>query len=186
MNNCITLQDIDTSVNCQDNTGGLLKVLMMYHSDVKTWPTSPVLGVATTLSEMGKLVGDLVLNTGKKASVITLPMNKGNFTIEEIGETGGMSHQMALNISQDGMTPEVLGLMGATKNAKMVFVVIDNNQQAYLMGDKDVAARRDKGDGATTGTSRADLRSSGLKFIYPVNNPCVYAGETDGLLIAAL
>lgn len=186
MPDCVTLQDLDTSINCKDNTGGILKIFAMYHSDVSAWPTEPAQAEATTLAAMGSLVGDLILKTGKKASVIVLPLNKGSFAITEVGETGGMSHQMEVTISQNGISPEVLGFMGATKNAKMVFVVIDTNGQAYLMGDKDVAAIRDKGDGATTGSARTDLRSSGLKFIYPVNNPRVYVGETDGLLTAAL
>lgn len=44
---------------------------------------------------------------------------------------------------------------------------------------------RDKGDGATTGTARTDLRSGSIKFIYPVNNPRVYDGDFDSLLKTA-
>ena len=98
---------------------------------------------------------------------------------------GGMSHQYELNLFQNGITREMLGLMGATKNAKMGFVVVDSNGQMYLMGDKDTGAMRDKGDGATTGTARTDLRSGSIKFIYPVNNPRVYDGDFDSLLKTA-
>lgn len=75
--------------------------------------------------------------------------------------------------------------MGATKNAKMGFIVVDSNRQNYLMGDKDTGAMRDKGDGATTGTAKTDLRSAGMKFNYPVNNPRVYSGDIDALLTAS-
>lgn len=69
----------------------------------------------------------------------------------------------------------------------MVFVVIDTNGQAYLMGDKDVAAIRDKGDLCYSQDPLAPTcEAPDWKFIYPVNNPRVYVGETDGLLTAAL
>ena len=85
MPDCVTLQDLDTSINCKDNTGGILKILAMYHSDVSAWPTEPVQAEATTLAAMGSLVGDLILKTGKKASVIVLPLNKGSYAITEVG-----------------------------------------------------------------------------------------------------
>ena len=100
-------------------------------------------------------------------------------------EMRGMSHQMELNIIQNGITTEILGLMGATKNAKVGFVVMDTNGQMYLMGDKDMGSMRTAGDGAQTGTSRTDLRNTGMKFIYPVNNPCIYEGDFDSLLSTA-
>lgn len=178
--NCVQLQDLDSDLGCSDNTGGIIKVAAFYHDDVRTWPTEPE--APATLAEAGKLVGDLILKEGKRASLITLPQNKGSFAITEQGEMGGMSHQYELSLFQNGITPEMLGLMGATKNAKMGFVVVDSNGQMYLMGDKDVGAMRDKGDGATTGTARTDLRSGSVKFIYPVNNPRVFVGDFDSLL----
>lgn len=181
--NCIDLQDIDSDLHCGDNTGGIVKVAAFYHADVASWPKEPE--SPATLSDFGKLSGDLVMKSGKKAALIVLPQNKGNFTITEQGEMGGMSHQMELSIFQNGITAEMLGLMGATKNAKMGFLVMDSNGQKYLMGDKDTGAMRDKGDGATTGTARTDLRSAGMKFIYPVNNPRIYTGDFDSLLQTA-
>ena len=181
--NCIALQDIDSDLGCGDNTGGIIKVLAFYHNDVQSWPKEPE--APATLAEAGTLTGDLVLKPGKKASVFILPQNKGSFAITEQGEMGGMSHQYELNIFQNGITPEMLGLMGATKNAKMGFIVVDSNRQNYLMGDKDTGAMRDKGDGATTGTAKTDLRSAGMKFNYPVNNPRIYSGDIDALLTAS-
>lgn len=180
---CIELQDIDSDLGCGDNTGGIVKVAAFYHDSVESWPKAKE--NPTNLAEAGTLEGDLVFKAGKKASLIILPQNKGSFAITEQGEMGGMSHQMELSIFQNGITPEMLGLMGVTKNAKMGFVVMDSNGQMYLMGDKDTGAMRDKGDGATTGTARTDLRSGSMKFIYPVNNPRVYSGDFDSLLKAA-
>lgn len=177
---CIQLQDIDSDLGCSDNTGGIVKVAAFYHDDAKSWPKAPT--APADLAAAGTLEGDLVLKPGKKAALIILPQNKGSFSITEQGEMGGMSHQYELNIFQNGITPEMLGLMGATKNAKMGFVVMDSNGQKYLMGDEDTGAMRDKGDGATTGTARTDLRSGSMKFIYPVNNPRVYDGDFDSLL----
>lgn len=178
--NCIDLQDIDSDLGCGDNAGGILKVAFFFHNQVESWPTDPK--NPATLTAAGTLEGDLIFKAGKKASLFILPQNKGNFAITEQGEMGGMSHQMELTVLQIGITPEMLGLMGATKNAKMGFVVMDSNGQKYLMGDKDTGAMREKGDGATTGTTRADLRSVGMKFNYPVNNPRVYGGDFDSLL----
>lgn len=180
---CIQLQDIDSDLGCTDNTGGIVKVAAFYHDDVQSWPKAPT--TPADLAAAGTLDGDLVLKPGKKAALIILPQNKGSFAITEQGEMGGMSHQYELNIFQNGITREMLGLMGATKNAKMGFVVMDSNEQMYLMGDKDTGAMRDKGDGATTGTARTDLRSGSMKFIYPVNNPRVYDGDFDSLLKTA-
>lgn len=183
ISNCVTLQDIDSDLDCRDNTGGIVKVLAMYHSDVATWPTEPA--SPASLEDFGKLTGDVVLKSGKKAVVFTLPQGKGSFVITEQGEMGGMSHQMELSIFQNGIFPAMLGLMGATKNAKMAFIVVDRNKQMYLMGDPDNGAMRDKGDGANTGSAIGDLRSSSIKFIYAVNNPRVYSGDIDALLKAA-
>jgi hypothetical protein len=71
----------------------------------------------------------------------------------------------------------MLGLMGVTKNAKMGFLVIDANGNAFLMGDEDTGAYREKGDGAKTGSARTDPAGTSLKFVYPVNNPRMYDGD---------
>lgn len=120
---CVALQDIDSDLYCGDNTGGILKVAAFYHNEVASWPKEPE--SPTSLAAYGQLTGDIVFKAGKKASLITLPQNKGSFAITEQGEMGGMSHQMELTVFQLGITPEMLGLMGATKNAKMGFVVMD-------------------------------------------------------------
>lgn len=183
MDNCIALQDLDSDLQCGNNTGGILKVAAFYHADVETWPSEP--SAPESLAAFATFVDDLVMKTGKKAVLISLPQNKGSFAITEQGEMGGMSLQMELTIFQNGISPEFLGFMGVTKNAKMGFLVTDTNGQMYLKGDKDTAAMRTSGDGATTGTARTDLRSGSVKFIYPVNNPRIYTGDFDSLLIEA-
>ena len=182
----VELQDMDSDIGCADNTGGILKILIGYHQDVATWPTIPAVSEVASIAEFGTLEGDLVMATGKKLVCIRLPQNKGSLTISEQGEQGGMSHLMEVVVRQDGITPEILGLMGATKNANLVGIVVDTNGQAYLLGDSGTPMRRVAGDGAVTGASRTDLRNVGVKFQYPVNSPRIYLGDMDSLIEAAV
>jgi hypothetical protein len=184
-NVCINFQDIDSDLGCGDNQGGIVKVLMFFHKDVDVWPTAPTLSPSSTLGDYAKLSGDLVFKTDKCAKSFFLPQNKGSFQITELGEMGGMSHQMELSLYQYGLTAEMLGFMGVTKNAKLGFIVIDSNGNAFLMGDKDTGANREKGDGATTGSARTDLPGTTLKFVYPVNNPRLYVGDLTAVLVPA-
>lgn len=182
----IKLQDIDSDLGMCDNTGGLIKVHPFFHKDVATWPTEPEALEDLTMEEYGKLVGDVVFAAGKCASTFFLPPNKGSFQITELGEMGGMSHQYELSIYQHGITAQMLGFMGATKNAKMGFLVIDSNKNAFLMGDKDTGAYRDKGDGSTTGANKTDVPGTTLKYIFPVNNPRLYMGDREDILKPAV
>jgi hypothetical protein len=174
----VKFQDIDSDLECGDNAGGVIKVFPFFHKDVNVWPTIPVASEGMTLEEYATLVGDLIFKAGKCATQFKLPPNKGSFEIVELGEQGGISHQMELTIYQHGITKTMLGMMGVTKNAKMGFLVIDSNKNAFLMGDEDTGAYRDKGEGAKTGTARTDVAGTSLKFVYPVNNPRMYEGDT--------
>lgn len=182
-NTCIALQDIGDDINCKDNAGGITTVLLAYHQDVASWPDEPE--SPADIEAFGKLTGDLVMKTGKKMSKFELTPDKGGFTITEIGETGGKSHQMELEIYRAGLNAKVLGLMGATKNAKMVALVSDPNGNWFLMGDKDNGMYRNGGDGAKTGSARSELAGTSMKFIYPVNNPRMYTGDTTAVLTPA-
>lgn len=176
-NKCIALQDIADDLDCLDNSGGILTAYLFYHKDVATWPDEPT--NAVDLESFGKLTGDVAFKTGKNAIKFEITPDKGNFDITEVGETGGKSHSMELTLYRHGITPKILGFMGATKNAKLGAVVVDPNGNAYLMGDKFTGVYRNGGDGAKTGSARGDLAGAGFKFTYPVNNPRVYTGDID-------
>lgn len=177
----VPLQDIDNELDCQDNAGGVIIAYFFPHKDVATWPDEPT-GENITMEEFGKLTGDVALAAGKNAVKFEITPDKGSFEITEIGELGGKSHQMDLTIYRTGITAKILGFMGVTKNMKMAGIVVDANKNKFLMGDELVGMFRNGGDGAKTGSARADLAGTGLKFTYPCNNPRIYTGEIDQLL----
>lgn len=187
---CYELSDIDPALECdaQDNMGGIVPALIVgYHNEVATWPDVPVPSeAALSLDAAGALKGDVVMANGCKAYKFHFTDNTGSFSIKMQGETGGESFLMELSIVAARIRKKILGLMNAAKGRKLFFIVTDNNDLNYLMGDKRRGAiLATDSDGATTGASPTERNQTTLKFQFTSPRALAYEGDCENLLTAA-
>lgn len=187
---CFELADIDPALECdaQDNMGGIVEsVIFGYHDEVATWPDSPTpKEAALTLEQAGALEGDVVMANGCKAYKLNFTDNTGSFSIKMQGETGGESFLMELSLVSARIRKKVLGFMNAAKGRKLFFIVQDNNDVTYLMGDKRRGALlASDSDGATTGSSPTERNQVSLKFQFTTPRALAYEGDCKNILTAA-
>lgn len=187
---CFELADIDPALECdaQDNMGGIVEsVIFGYHDEVATWPDSPTpKEAALTLEQAGALEGDVVMANGCKAYKLNFTDNTGSFSIKMQGETGGESFLMELSLVSARIRKKILGFMNAAKGRKLFFIVQDNNDVTYLMGDKHRGALlASDSDGATTGSSPTERNQVSLKFQFTTPRALAYEGDCKNILTAA-
>jgi hypothetical protein len=85
---------------------------------------------------------------------------------------------MHLSLFNPGLKPKLLGLLNSVKNDNLVFIVPDNNNQKFLMGDAVRAAIfTGSPDGAGTGKETAGRRGISMEFVYKTSNVYVYEGS---------
>ena len=157
--------------------GGIgMKIFFGLYSDVASWPTKPT--NATTLEALGKLTGDITMKPGKRMFEMYVTDDTGEFKIETVGELDGKSFVMHLSLFNPGLKPKLLGLLNSVKNDNLVFIVPDNNNQKFLMGDAVRAAIfTGSPDGAGTGKETAGRRGISMEFVYKTSNVYVYEGS---------
>ena len=187
---CFELADIDPALECdaQDNMGGIVEsVIFGYHDEVATWPDSPTSKeAALTLDQAGALEGDVVMADGCKAYKLNFTDKTGSFSIKMQGETGGESFLMELSLVSARIRKKILGFMNAAKGRKLFFIVQDNNDVTYLMGDKRRGALlASDSDGATTGSSPTERNQVSLKFQFTTPRALAYEGDCKNILTAA-
>jgi hypothetical protein len=153
-----------------------MKIFFGLYSDVASWPTKPT--NATTLEALGKLTGDITMKPGKRMFEMYVTDDTGEFKIETVGELDGKSFVMHLSLFNPGLKPKLLGLLNSVKNDNLVFIVPDNNNQKFLMGDAVRAAIfTGSPDGAGTGKETAGRRGISMEFVYKTSNVYVYEGS---------
>jgi hypothetical protein len=171
------LTDITKDLFQGENMGGIgMKIFFGLYSDVASWPTKPT--NATTLEALGKLTGDITMKPGKRMFEMYVTDDTGEFKIETVGELDGKSFVMHLSLFNPGLKPKLLGLLNSVKNDNLVFIVPDNNNQKFLMGDAVRAAIfTGSPDGAGTGKETAGRRGISMEFVYKTSNVYVYEGS---------
>ena len=170
------LTDISKDLVQGENMGGIaMKVYFGLYADVLTWPTKPV--NALTLEALGKLTGNISMKTGKRLFEMYVTDDSSEFKIEPVGELDGKSYSMHLTVFNPGLKAKLLGFMNAVKNENLVFIVSDNNNQMFLMGDALRAATyAGAPDGAGTGKETASRRGISMEFVFKTNNVYEYTG----------
>lgn len=186
---CVALDDINEAMDCDnlDNMGGIIpSVIYGYHEDVAVWPDYPKkTDGSLTLDLAGTLTGDVVMKEGCKAYKMEFTDELSEFKITDQGESGGESYLYDLNVISAKMRKKIFGFENATKGRKMFFIVQDNNDTKYLMGDKRRGAMRSSGDGSTTGASSTARNQNTLHYTFTAPRKCVYEGDTEALLKVA-
>ena len=168
--------NIDKNLNNGQNMGGIAqKVYYAAWADVESWPTKPT--APATIEENGTLTGNLVMKTGKQLFEIYITDDTGEFEIEPVGEKDGKSFVEHLRLFNPGLKKKLLGFINWAKNENMVFVVLDNDGQYYLMGDDTRPATYEGApDGAGTSRETAGRRGISMEFTYKTANVYTYTG----------
>lgn len=169
--------DINKNLTNGQNMGGIAQVVYFgLWDDVETWPTKPA--APATLVANAVLTGDLVMKAGKRMFEMYLTDDTGEFEIEPVGESDGKSFVEHLRLFHPGLKTKILGFMNAVKNENMVFIVKDNDDQYYLMGDDTrPATYAGSPDGSGTSKETAGRRGMSFEFVYKTANVYTYAGS---------
>lgn len=160
------------------NMGGIPQVVYFcLHSDVLSWPTRPNAEEAgMALEKMGELIGDLKLKDGKQMYSFYVTDDEGKLDFESVGEKDGKSFVQKLRVYNPGLQSKLLGFINLVKNESLVFLVPDNNENFFLLGDERRAATLDSIDGMTTGQKTEERPGAGLVFTYKAANNYRYVG----------
>lgn len=171
--------DIDKNLPGGANMGGIKQVVYFaYHSDVATWPTEPDFDAVADIEALASLTGDIAMNTSKNFFALYLTDDTGEFEIESVGEKDGKSWVMHLRLFHPGLQKKILGFINAAKNDNLVFIVPDNNQNQFLMGDAlRPATFEGSPDGSGTGMETAARPGVSMEFTYKTANLYQYGGS---------
>lgn len=173
----IEFTDISKSLTNGQNMGGIAQTVYFgFWDDVLTWPTKP--SSPTTLEANAILTGDLVMKSGKRLFEMYITDDTGEFEIEPVGEVDGKSFVEHLRLFHPGLKQKLIGFMNTIKNENLVFIVKDNDDQYYLMGDDTRAAiYAGSPDSAGTAKETAARRGMSFEFTYKTANVYIYAGS---------
>jgi len=168
--------DIGKTLTNGENMGGLIQeVYFAYHVDVITWPAKP--DTPLDIGENGVLTGEITMDTGKRFFQMYLTDDTGEFNIEPVGEKDGKSFVLHLSLFHPGLHKKILGFINAAKNDNLIFIVKDNNDQMYLMGDAlRPATFEGSPDGAGTGKETSARRGISMEFTYKTANIYLFEG----------
>jgi hypothetical protein len=174
----LVLEDINKNLPGGCNPGGIAqKVYFGFHADVKTWPTKPDLETVTALEDLAVLTGDIAMKEGKRLWELYITDDTGEFKIETVGEKDGKSFVEHLSLFHPGLQKKIMGFVNAAKNENLVFIVVDNTGQMFLMGDELRPATLDGSpDGIGTGKETAARRGVSMDFTYKTCNAYIYEG----------
>lgn len=180
----ITLENIDHVLDGGNMAGIRPRLVYGYHEDVAVWPEEPDGSTApVSLDAAGELVGDVVMKPGTKAFVLDFTEDVGNHQMAVVGETDGLHVDHTLNIIKAKIKSRILGFMAAAMDRKMFFIVEDENDTHYLMGNKKRGASMVASDGTVTGTGSGDRNQTTLQFKFRTRKALIYKGDTEDMLI---
>lgn len=168
--------DIIKDLQNGENMGGVaMKGYYGAHADVATWPVKPT--NPATLAAAGALTGSIEMKEGKRMYEFDITDDTGELVIDPVGELDGKSFIMRYRFFQPGLQEKILGLLNATKNKNMVFIVPDNNGCYFVLGDALRAATfQGSPDGAGTAKETAGRRGVSFEFAYKTSNVYQYKG----------
>jgi len=180
----VTLENIDHALDGGNMAGIRPRIIYGYQEDVSVWPAAPN-GSVTPLSleDAGELTGDVVMKAGTKAFTFDFTEDVGTHGMAIVGEVDALHVDHTLSLTKAKIVAKILGFMNAAMDRKMFFIVTDENETSYLMGDKNRGASMVAGDGTTTGAGSGDRNQTSLQFKYRARKALVYKGDLEDLLI---
>lgn len=175
----VTFVEIDKNLPGGANMGGIKQIVYFaYHDDVDTWPDEPDFDTVEDIEALATLSDDIVMKSGSRFFELYLTDDTGEFEIESVGEKDGKSWVLHLRLFHPGLQKKILGFINAAKNSNLTFIVVDNNQNQFLMGDElRPATFEGSPDGSGTGLETSARPGVSMEFTYKTANLYQYGGS---------
>ena len=177
------LVNLDASASCDelDNIGGVAEVHIAYHEWVKTFPTFPMLSAEKkSYADAGQWQGDFVMEEGKAFAKISFKDESAKLDFAEQGEKGSLKVLHTLTMARQKIEEISAGFSNGVRNHPLVIVVVDNNDNKYILGDKRVPCRMATGQTHTTGQTREENSMMNFQFEYTCPRLLLYKGTAVG------
>lgn len=168
----ITLEDIGWE-NGKNNTPGIVQeVAYVPLADIDTLPTVVQADPTATgsFADLVKVVGDIVLKTGKNLLSIYLTDETGQISDELQGELDGKSFKNMLEFLHPGDSDEIRGFTAYAKNSNFIFIVKTKEGKNYLFGSALSPAKMVTAPGST-GKAPADRKGRTFSFKFDASYP---------------
>lgn len=145
------------------------------------WPATPADFAAA--NALDNAVVDALITAGDLFKIDDIVLYSGSVDDEQVGEEGGRAwmHKLVFDIAQ--ITPEKLGFLSTTTNARLIFFVPCNDGNIRIVGNDTFPATRSTSS-ARTGKKPDDSPSAGSTQEWESYGPgpaLIYDGEISDL-----
>ncbi|HBI89412.1 MAG TPA: hypothetical protein DDY75_16360 [Sphingobacterium sp.] len=137
------------------NPGGVAgEVYYAFTEDIETWPVALSKIVTETATDFEDLVtvkaaDDFKFKTGKSFKKLYVTLETGELKYSLIGARDGKSFQNSMEVSYPKNDATISGFVASTANRRMVFIAIEQNGTAKVLGTKQFPAQLETAEGGT-------------------------------------
>ena len=145
--------------------------------DIMTWPTIGT-EAPKTLADVAKYAGDFVLATDKKWHKIGLIPNESELQVESQGSFGSKTFKVTGTAVIPGTEEEVSGYIAQANNDEMVYLFIQRNGKARMVGSEAFTPELSLSQG--TGKATTDANSTTISAVADDEYPApFYPGKIE-------
>lgn len=145
--------------------------------DIMTWPTIGT-EAPKTLADVAKYAGDFVLATDKKWHKIGLIPNESELQVESQGSFGSKTFKVTGSAVIPGTEEEVSGYIAQANNDEMVYLFIQRNGKARMVGSEAFTPELSLSQG--TGKATTDANSTTISAVADDEYPApFYPGKIE-------
>ena len=145
--------------------------------DIMTWPTIGT-EAPKTLADVAKYAGDFVLATDKKWHKIGLIPNESELQAESQGSFGSKPFKVTGTAVIPGTEEEVSGYIAQANNDEMVYLFIQRNGKARMVGSEAFTPELSLSQG--TGKATTDANSTTISAVADDEYPApFYPGKIE-------
>ena len=173
-----------TSDICANNASGVKAMYMAMHTDVATFPTLP--SVRAEFADFAELEGNIVMVEGKLFKKIYVSKDMGELKYKPQGKTGSRSFRASLSIFHPGLKAKLLGMVASMMNSEFFVLVLLENGDVHVLGDKYRGAEFSEDTELTSGKEITSENGGNLGFIYDTPTAQIYTGDLDALTTAVV
>ncbi len=179
----LSLEELSKSGDlCANNASGVKAIYMAMHTDVATFPTLPL--ARTEFADFAELEGSIVMVAGKLFKKIYVSKDMGELKYKPQGKTGSRSFRASLSIFHPGLKAKLLGMVASMMNSEFFIVVLLENGDVHVLGDKYRGAEFSEDTELTSGKEITSENGGNLGFIYDTPTAQIYKGDLDALTTA--
>ena len=173
-----------TSDICANNASGVKAMYMAMHTDVATFPTLP--SVRAEFADFAELEGNIVMVEGKLFKKIYVSKDMGELKYKPQGKTGSRSVRASLSLVHPGLKANLLGMVASMMNSEFFVLVLLENGDVHVLGDKYRGAEFSEDTELTSGKEITSENGGNLGFIYDTPTAQIYTGDLDALTTAVV